>query len=63
MLFLLFGGTLVTYTAAHMVVIGFSRARLPLDSLLMILLGITVSTLYSKIRTTSKFKTKELSSN
>lgn len=56
MLFLLFGGIIITYTAAHMVVIGFSRARLPLDPLLMVFLGITMSTLYSKIRTTSNFK-------
>lgn len=57
MLFFLFVGILATYTAAHMVVIGFSRARLPLDPLLMILLGITISAVCSKIRTTSNSKT------
>lgn len=57
MLFLLFGGIFVTYTAAHMVVMGFSRTRLPLDPLIMILLGITISAICSKIRTTLNFKT------
>lgn len=56
-IFFLFVGILATYTAAHMVVMGFSRARLPLDPLLMVFLGIIVSTLYSKIRTASNFKT------
>ena len=41
--FMLLSGILFTYTAAHMIVMGYSRLRLPLDPLLMILLGITIS--------------------
>ena len=57
LLFFLFVGILTTYTAAHMVVMGLSRARLPLDPLLMILLGITISRICSKTWTTSNLKT------
>lgn len=54
-LFLMFLGIMVTYTAAHMIVMGFTRTRLPLDPLLMVLFGITISTIYVKIRSTSNF--------
>jgi len=62
-LFFLFVGILVIYTAAHMVVMGFSRARLPLDPLLMILFGITFSSFSSRIRAMSNFRDVKLSSN
>ena len=48
--FLLFSGILITYTVAHVIVMGFSRLRLPLDLVLMILFGITISTIYLKIQ-------------
>jgi len=54
-IFFMFFGILVTYTAAHMIVMGFTRARLPLDPFLMVLFGITISTIYTKIRSTSYF--------
>jgi 4-amino-4-deoxy-L-arabinose transferase-like glycosyltransferase len=36
-------GVLATYTLAHMIVMGFTRARLPIDPVLMILAGISIA--------------------
>lgn len=41
--FILIFSSLVSYTALHMVVIGFTRARLPLDPLLIVLFAIFIS--------------------
>ena len=49
--FMLFSCTILTYTVAHMIVIGYTRLRLPLDPLLMILLGIVISRAYSQAKT------------
>lgn len=46
--FVLFFGILITYTLAHMIVMGYSRLRLPLDPILMIFLGITISHFFTK---------------
>lgn len=40
---ILLSGMLLTYTFAHMVIMGFTRARLPLDPILMLFFGIIFS--------------------
>jgi len=42
-LFILFFGIFVSYTLAHMIIMGYSRLRLPLDPMIMILLGAVCS--------------------
>jgi len=48
-LFLLFFGILFFYTLAHMIVMGFTRLRLPIDPILMISSGIALSVLSEKL--------------
>jgi len=48
--FLLILGIILMYTCAHMIIMGYSRLRLPLDPLLMLILGITISNFYYKIK-------------
>jgi 4-amino-4-deoxy-L-arabinose transferase-like glycosyltransferase len=50
-------GVLVTYTLAHMIVMGFTRARLPIDPILMILAGISVAQIIEIYR--SKLSTEK----
>lgn len=47
---LLFLSIIVTYTGAHMIIMGYTRLRLPLDPILMLFFGIVFSTFYSKIK-------------
>ncbi len=47
---LLFIGTAICYTGAHMIAMGFTRARLPLDPLLMILAGIALDKIVSRMQ-------------
>lgn len=41
-------GIVVTYTLAHMVVMGFTRARLPIDPILMILASTFIASLFAR---------------
>ena len=47
--FILISGLLLFYTLAHMIAMGFSRARLPLDPILMLIFGISASSIYSMV--------------
>lgn len=45
-IFLLLFGMVITYTIAHMIVMGFTRTRLPIDPILMLLFAIGASSLF-----------------
>ncbi|MFC2141362.1 ArnT family glycosyltransferase [Acidobacteriota bacterium] len=56
--FLLAISILLSYTIAHMVFIGYTRLRLPLDPILMLMFGITVSQIWSKLK--QKYRCQQL---
>lgn len=49
-IFSLFIMILLFYTSAHMIVMGFTRARLPLDPILMILFGLLLKNFFYKLK-------------
>lgn len=58
---LLIAGILVCFTAAHMVAMGFTRARLPIDPILMICFGIAADVVISRFnKNQPDFKTTSL---